>query len=132
MRVEKHCSNALELATRFENDKRLKQVRYPFLKSHDQYELAKQQMRLGGGLFTIEVDGGKERCFEVINKLKLLSITANLGDTRTIVTHPATTTHSKLSPEDQEKAGITTSTLRISVGLEHVDDIYADLDQALS
>lgn len=132
LRVEKHCSNALELAGRFENDKRLKNVRYPFLSSHDQYELAKQQMRFGGGLFTIEVDGGKARCFEVINKLRLLSITANLGDTRTIVTHPSTTTHSKLSPEDQKKAGITSSTLRISVGLEHVDDIFEDLDQALS
>ncbi len=131
LRVERHCNNAFELAKRFEKHEKLNAVRYPFLQSHEQHELAKQQMSMGGGLFTIDVKGGKKACFEFINQIKLLSITANLGDTRTIVTHPATTTHSKLSEADRLKAGITDGTIRISVGLEHVDDIYEDLNQAL-
>lgn len=131
LRVEKHCQNALQLAEELDGNAALKSVRYPFLKSHEQYELAKKQMKFGGGLLTLELNGGKKECFDFIDKLKVLSITANLGDTRTIVTHPATTTHSKLTPEDRILAGITESTIRISVGLESVEDILEDINQAL-
>ncbi len=132
LRVERHCKNALELAERFQGHEKINAVRYPFLPTHDQFDLAKKQMKLGGGLLTIEVKGGQAACFKFINQIRLLSITANLGDTRTIITHPATTTHSKLSEEDRLNAGITDGTIRISVGLEHVDDIYDDINQALN
>lgn len=132
LRVEKHCANANDLANELINNKTLESVRYPFLKSHEQYDLARRQMKHGGGLLTLELKGGKEKCFEFINNLKLLSITANLGDTRTIVTHPATTTHSKLSRSDRALAGISDGTIRISVGLEAVEDILEDINQALN
>ena len=131
LRMEKHCNNALQLSQYLSDHGRVDSVIYPWLPSHPQHELAKQQMTMGGGIVTCHLKGSQAECYEFINKLKMLSLTANLGDSRTIITHPATTTHSKLTAEDQLKAGITPTTLRISVGLEHIDDIIADIAQAL-
>jgi len=131
VRADKHCDNALKVATFLETHKAVNKVKYPFLKSHPQYELAKQQMKLGGNVVAFEVKGGVESGRTFLNAIKLLSLSANLGDTRTIVTHPASTTHAKLTEEDRLKTGITGGLVRISVGLEHVNDIISDLDQAL-
>lgn len=131
VRMERHCHNALRLAEYLGEHPAVESVRYPFLPSHPQYDLAKKQMNMGGGMVTCVLRGGQQACFDTINATKLLSITANLGDSRTIITHPTTTTHSKLTEEDRLKAGITPGTLRVSVGLEHIDDIIADFDQAL-
>lgn len=131
LRMERHCQNALLLAQYLEGHLNVKKVRYPFLPSHPQYDLAQKQMTMGGGIVTFDIRGSKAEAFTMINQLKMLSITANLGDSRTIVTHPATTTHAKLSPEDQQKAGISDATMRISVGLEHIEDIITDFSQAL-
>lgn len=131
VRMDKHCDNALKIATHLEGHSQLENVKYPFLPSHPQYHLAKKQMRLGGGLLTFTVKGGSERCQRFIDHIKLLSITSNLGDTRTIVTHPATTTHSKLSEEERQKVGISAGLIRLSVGLEHIEDIISDIEQAL-
>lgn len=132
VRMERHCHNALLLAKYLSDHPAVQSVRYPFLESHPQYDLAKKQMTMGGGIVTCVLRGGQESCFRAINRTQLMSITANLGDSRTIITHPTTTTHSKLSEADRQKAGIMPGTLRISVGLEHIDDIIADFDQALS
>ena len=131
LRMERHCQNAMKLAEFLENHTGIESVKYPFLPSHHQYELAQKQMTMGGGIVTCNIKGDKNTCFKMINRLKLLSITANLGDSRTIITHPATTTHSKLTEYDRIKAGIYPTTLRISVGLEHIDDIISDIAQAL-
>ena len=106
-------------------------VKYPFLASHPQQALAKKQMRLGGGLVTFELGGGVERGRKFLNALQMISFSANLGDTRTIATHPASTTHSKLSPAERLAVGITDGLIRVSVGLEHLDDVIADLEQAI-
>jgi O-succinylhomoserine sulfhydrylase len=132
VRMEKHCSNAMELAKYLENNKYINWVKYPFLPSHPQYEIAKKQMRLGGGLVAFEVKDGITGGRKVIDNVKMLSITANLGDTRSIITHPASTTHSKLTQEERQAVGITDGLIRISVGLEHIEDIISDLDSALS
>ncbi len=131
LRVEKHSDNAFDLAQRLEGNPELEWVKYPMLPSHPQYELAKKQMKKGGGILTFNIKGGRERAQRFIDSLKLILFTANLGDTRSIVTHPATTTHSKLSEEERLSAGIPQGLLRISVGLENVDDIYEDIVQAL-
>lgn len=131
IRMEKHCANALKLARHFEGHDGIKRVHYPFLESHPQYKLAQKQMRWGGGVVCIDLEGDQAKCFKFINSLNLLTITANLGDTRTIVTHPATTTHSKLSPEERHKMGIGETTLRFSIGLEDVEDVIRDIEQAL-
>ncbi len=131
LRVEKHCSNALQLAQALEGNTALEQVRYPFLPSFPQHELAKKQMKAGGGIVTFEVKGGYEKAKQFIDALKIASITANLGDTRTIVTPPASTTHSKLSAEEKAATGITPGLIRISVGLERIEDIIEDIEQAL-
>src|SRR5690606_30890013 len=117
--MEKHCENALKLATLLEGHPQLSQVRYPFLPSFPQYELAKKQMRLGGGIVTFEVKGGITQGRKFLDALQMISLSANLGDTRTIATHPASTTHSKLSDAEREAVGITAGLVRISVGLEH-------------
>ena len=132
VRMERHCENAMTIADWLEGQKGIKVVRYPFLKSHPQYLLAKSQMSAGGGIITIDVKGGKEEAFRFVNLLKIPSITANLGDSRTIITHPGTTTHSKLSAEEQKKACIYPSTLRLSIGLEHPEDLIRDFEQALN
>lgn len=132
VRMEKHSENALQLAEHLEGLGGLKQVRYPFLPSFSQYELAKKQMRTGGGIVTFELEGGIAQGRRFLDALEMISLSANLGDTRTIATHPASTTHSKLSEEEREAVGITAGLVRVSVGLEHMDDIIADIEQALS
>lgn len=131
VRMERHCQNALDAARFLEDAPGVAWVRYPFLASHPQYELAKKQMRLGGGLITLELKGGKEAATKFIDQLQLFSITANLGDTRSIATHPATTTHARQSNEERLQVGITDGLVRLSIGLEHIDDIQADLARGL-
>lgn len=131
VRVDRHCENALKVAQFLERHKKVKFVKYPFLKSHPQHELAKKQMKLGGNVVAFEIIGGVEAGREFLNSIKLLSLSANLGDTRTIVTHPASTTHAKLTEAERQEAGISPGMVRISVGLEHPDDIISDLEQAL-
>jgi O-succinylhomoserine sulfhydrylase len=132
VRMEKHCSNALNLATMLEAHPEVSRVRYPFLPSHPQYKIARKQMKLGGGLVSFELKGGINRALRLMNALQLASITSNLGDSRTIITHPATTTHSKLSEEERLEAGIADGLLRVSVGLEHIDDLMDDFERALA
>jgi O-succinylhomoserine sulfhydrylase len=132
VRLDRHCENAHKLALYLENHPDVEKVVYPFLPSHPQYELAKKQMRYGGALVTFIIKGGAERGKSFLNSLQMLSLTANLGDTRTIATHPASTTHSKLSDADRAAVGILPGLIRISVGLEHIDDIIADITQALN
>jgi O-succinylhomoserine sulfhydrylase len=132
VRVDRHCENAMKVAQFLENHENVNWVRYPFLKSHPQYEVAKKQMKLGGNIVAFEIKGGIEKGREFLNHIKMCSLSANLGDTRTIVTHPASTTHSKLSEEDRLEVSITDGLVRVSVGLEHVDDIIADLNSALN
>lgn len=131
VRMEQHAANALQLATHFENHSALTRVKYPFLPSHPQYEVARKQMANGGGIVTFEIKGGVESGPVFLNALQVCSLTNNLGDTRTIVAHPASTTHSKLSEEERAEVGITPGLIRVSVGLEHIDDIIADIEQAL-
>jgi len=132
VRVDRHCDNALELATRLERHQNVSWVRYPFLASHPQHELAKAQMKKGGAIVAFEVKGGLEKGRAFIDAIKLCSLSANLGDTRSIVTHPASTTHSKLSQEERLKVEISDGMIRLSLGLEHVDDVWDDLNQALN
>tara|TARA_R100001369_G_scaffold65219_2_gene92390 strand:+ start:423 stop:1595 length:1173 start_codon:yes stop_codon:yes gene_type:complete len=131
VRVDKHCENAFQLAAFLENHSAVQSVWYPFLPSHPQYEIAKKQMKKGGTIVSIELKGGIDVGRQFLNNLKMCSLSANLGDTRTIATHPASTTHSKLSEEDRQETGITDGLVRISVGLEHITDIISDIDQAL-
>ena len=132
VRVEKHCENAFNVAEFLEKHANVNSVKYPFLKSHPQYEIAKKQMRLGGNIVAFEIKGGIEAGRAFLDKIKVCSLSANLGDTRTIVTHPASTTHSKLSVEERLAVSITDGLVRVSVGLETVKDIIADLEQALA
>ena len=131
LRVEKHCENALKVAEFLEQHPNVEFVKYPFLKSHPNHEVAKKQMKLGGSIVAFQVKGGVEGGRNFLNKIKMCSLSANLGDTRTIVTHPASTTHSKLSEEERNEVGITAGLVRCSVGLENAEDIIADLKQAL-
>ena len=130
LRVEKHSENALKIAQFLEGHPAVSSVKYPFLPSHPQYEIAKKQMKLGGNIIAFELQGGKEAGRKFIDSIQLFSISANLGDTRTIVTHPATSTHSKLNAEELKEANLTEGLIRISIGLEHVEDIIAELNQA--
>lgn len=131
VRMDRHCSNALALAQALEKEPGIDSVKYPFLPSHPQYALAKRQMRQGGGVVTFTVSGGYERAKRFIDAVTMLSSTANLGDARSTVTHPASTTHSKLTDEERARVGITPGLIRVSAGLEHIDDILADIRQAL-
>ncbi|MFZ5970342.1 MAG: trans-sulfuration enzyme family protein [Bacteroidota bacterium] len=131
VRMERHCSNALALAQYLERQKEVIKVKYPFLPSHPQHALAQKQMRHGGGLVTFEIAGGVDRGRRFLNALQMISHSANLGDTRTIATHPASTTHSKLSEEERQAVGITPGLIRVSVGLEAVGDVIADVAQAI-
>ena len=131
VRVDRHCQTALTVATFLEEHPQVNWVKYPFLKSHPQYELAKKQMSQGGSIIAFEVKGGLEAGRQFFDNIKLLSLSSNLGDSRTIVTHPASTTHSKLSVEDRLEVGITDGMVRLSIGLEHQEDIINDLKQAL-
>jgi O-succinylhomoserine sulfhydrylase len=131
IRLEKHCENALIVAKFLETHSNVNLVKYPFLKSHPQYETAKKQMKLGGNIIAFEIKGGIKAGRNFLNKIKMCSLSANLGDTRSIVTHPASTTHSGLAEEDRLEVGITDGLVRVSVGLENVNDILNDLRQAL-
>ena len=132
VRLERHCENALKVAEFLENHPQVNKVKYPFLKSHPQYAIAQKQMKLGGNIVAFEIKGGIEAGRAFLDKIKLCSLSPNLGDTRTIVTHPASTTHSKLSVEERLAVSITDGLVRVSVGLETVADVIADLEQALS
>ena len=132
VRIERHCSSALEISKKLEKVDQISWVKYPFLTSHPQYELAKKQMKFGGNIISFELKGGLSAGYDFINKIKLCSLSSNLGDTRTIITHPASTTHSKLSSEDRFKVGISEGMIRLSIGLEHPKDIWADLKQAIN
>ena len=131
VRVEAHCKNALTLAEKLEHHPNINWVRYPFLTSHPQHEIAKKQMKLGGSIIAFEVKGGVAAGKRFIDNIKLCSISANLGDTRSIITHPASSTHAKLSSEERLAVEITDGMIRLSVGLEHTDDVWNDLVQAL-
>lgn len=132
VRMERHCQNALTLAHHLEKHAGVLKVKYPFLPSHPQQALAKKQMRHGGGIVTFEHAGGIEGGRKFLNALKMISHTANLGDTRTIATHSASTTHSKLTDAERAAVGITPGLIRISAGLEDVQDIIRDIDQAMT
>lgn len=131
VRMERHCQNALTLAHHLEKHPGVLKVKYPFLASHPQQALAKKQMRHGGGIVTFEHAGGIEGGRKFLNSLKMISHTANLGDTRTIATHSASTTHSKLTDAERAAVGITPGLIRISAGLEDVNDVIRDIDQAM-
>ena len=131
VRMERHCSNSLAIAEHFEKHAALDFVRYPHLPSHPDYALARKQMSAGGGIVVLELKGGLQRARRFLDALELLSHTPNLGDARSIVTHPTSTTHSKLSEAERLQVGIVPGLIRVSVGLEHRDDIIADIEQAL-
>jgi O-succinylhomoserine sulfhydrylase len=127
IRMQAQSANALELAKRLEANPRVTRVYYPGLASHPQHALAMQQQKTGGAVLAFEVKGGKDAAWKIVDNTKMLSITANLGDTKTTITHPATTTHGRITPEARAASGISDGLLRIAVGLESVDDIEADL-----
>jgi O-succinylhomoserine sulfhydrylase len=131
LRMEKHSANALRVAAQLERHAAVERVRYPFLAGHPQHALARRQMRDGGGVLTLVVRGGIEAARRFVDGLELVSHSPNLGDTRSIATHPASTTHSKLTEEERRAVGIAPGLVRVSVGLEHPDDVFADLAQAL-
>ncbi|KAA5544198.1 O-succinylhomoserine sulfhydrylase [Adhaeribacter rhizoryzae] len=131
VRMDRHCSNALALAQHLDKHVEMELVLYPMLPSHPQYELAQKQMTQGGGIVTFVVKGGYERAQKFMDALQIASKTANLGDTRTTVTHPASMTHSKLTPNERAAVGIFDGLIRISVGLENINDIIQDIEQAL-
>ena len=131
VRMDRHADNALALARSLQDHPKISRVKYPFLETHPQYAIAKKQMSNGGGIVTFELKGGIESGRKFLNALQMLSMTNNLGDSRSIASHPASTTHSKLSEEERQAVGITPGLIRISVGLEHIDDILADIRQAL-
>ncbi len=132
LRMDKHADNALKVAKALENHPKLSFVKYPFLSTHPQYEIAKKQMSNGGGILTFELKGGLDAGRTFLNALEMISMTNNLGDSRTIASHPASTTHSKLSESERSAVGITPGLVRVSVGLEHADDIINDIMQALA
>ena len=131
IRMDKHASNALQLAVALQNHPKISSVKYPFLESHPQYAIAKKQMSNGGGVVTFELKGGIESGRKFLNALQMLCMTNNLGDSRSIASHPASTTHSKLTEEERQSVGITPGLIRVSVGLEHPDDVLQDILQAL-
>ncbi len=132
LRMERHCANAEKIAIFLESHPKIKKVLYPKLKSHPQFEIAQKQMKNGGTVISLEIFGGKKEAFEFMNRLQIIDISNNLGDSKSLITHPATTTHFSMGREEQEKSGITLSLCRLSVGLEHVDDLINDLNQALN
>jgi O-succinylhomoserine sulfhydrylase len=131
VRMERHSSNALWISEQLQGHSKIKFLKYPFLSSHPQFEIAKKQMLNGGGIFCFELKDGLEAGRKFLNSLKILSMTANLGDTRSIASHPASTTHAKLTEEERQTVAITPGLIRISVGLEHREDILNDILQAL-
>lgn len=131
VRLQRHCENALQIAKALEQHSKVAWVKYPFLPSHPQYDIAVKQMKAGGGIVCFEIKGGIENGRNFLNALQLLSMTANLGDSRSIASHPASTTHSKLTEEQRLDVGITPGLIRVSAGLEYAGDIINDIVQAL-
>jgi O-succinylhomoserine sulfhydrylase len=131
VRIQRHCDNAEALVKALEGHPKLNNIKYPFHPSHPMYETAKKQMKRGGGLITFDLKGGLESARKFLDALQMLTLTSNLGDTRSIASHPASTTHAKLTPEEQLTVGITPGLIRISVGLENIEDIKGDIIQAL-
>lgn len=131
VRMERHCKNALQVSEALQSHPNVSWVKYPFLKGHPQYDIAQKQMTAGGGVLCFEIKGGVEAGRKFLDALQLLSVTANLGDSRSIASHPASTTHSKLSEQERLAVGITPGLIRISAGLESVKDIIADITRAL-
>ena len=131
VRMERHASNALYMAQQLQDNPAISWLKYPFLESHPQYAIAKKQMKNGGGLFCFELKGGLEKGRKFLNSLNMISRTANLGDTRSIASHPASTTHAKLTEAERMAVNITPGLIRISCGLEHKEDILEDIVQAL-
>lgn len=131
VRIHRHCDNAMKLAKALQNHPKLSRVKYPFLPSHPQYEIATKQMKAGGGIVCFELKGGIESGRKFMDALQILSLTPNLGDSRSIASHPASTTHGKLTEEERKAVGISAGLIRISVGLEDADDIIWDIEQAL-
>ena len=129
IRMRAHCDNALELAHWLEQQPTVNRVFYAGLESHPQHELAKRQQSGFGGIVSFELAGGRQQAWQLIDATRMISITANLGDVKTTITHPATTTHGRLSPEDKDKAGITEGLVRLSVGIEAIDDLKTDLQR---
>jgi O-succinylhomoserine sulfhydrylase len=132
LRVREHSRNAETLAAFLAGTDRIGRVLYPTADSHPQVELARRQMEAGGSMVSVEIEGGRSAAFRFMNRLKLFDISNNLGDTKSLATHPATTTHSKITPEQRESMGLTESLVRLSVGLEDVEDLQEDLDRALT
>lgn len=131
IRMERHSQSALGIAKRLQGHKNVEWVKYPFLQTHPNYETARKQMSMGGGIVAFGIKGGLEAGRNFLDSLKMCSLTANLGDSRTIATHPASTTHSKLSEEERQKVGISQGLIRLSIGLENIEDIWEDIQQAL-
>jgi O-succinylhomoserine sulfhydrylase len=131
LRMEKHSENAEIVARWLEAQPGVTNVKYPFLPSHPQYELAKRQMTGGGALLSFQLEGGLEQGKRFLDACEMCSLTANLGDTRTIVSHPTSTTHAKMTEEERLAVGITPGLVRVSVGLENPEDVIRDLAQAL-
>jgi O-succinylhomoserine sulfhydrylase len=132
LRVRQHAQSALAIARFIEEHPRVEEVHYPGLPSHPQHELARRQMSAGGGLVALRTGGGQARAFAVLNRLRLIAISNNLGDAKSLVTHPATTTHQRFAAAERARLGITDDLLRLSVGLEDPADLIEDLDQALA
>jgi len=131
LRMKAHCASALKVADFLAGHKKIARVLYPFHADHPQHALAKKQMSAGGGVVTFEIDGGKKEAFKLLNGLEIIDISNNLGDTKSLATHPETTTHQKLTPDARAAAGVTSGLVRLSVGLEDADDLCEDLDRAL-
>lgn len=131
VRMDRHCENAMKVALFLSENPEVKTVNYPFLKTNKQFKLAKTQMNQGGALIAFELKGDKKRGLKFLDHLKMITLASNLGDSRTIITNPATTTHSKLSQEERLQVNITDGLMRLSVGLENVEDIIADIQQAI-
>ncbi len=132
LRVHHMSNGALEIAKRLECHPAISFVKYPFLQSHPNVKIAKKQMTAGGGIVTFELNGGLDAGRKFLNKLEIFSLTPNLGDAKSIATHPASTTHSKLKPEERQAVGISDGLVRLSIGLEHIEDLWKDLENALS
>lgn len=132
LRMNAHCTNALALAQWLEQLEAVKRVYYPGLESHPQHQLAQKQQTGFGGLLSFELKGGKDAGWELIDATRLISITANLGDTKSTITHPATTTHNRLTAEQRDQAGIAEGLIRVAVGLEDIEDIKADLARGMT
>jgi O-succinylhomoserine sulfhydrylase len=132
VRMDRHASSALQIAQALEKHPAINWVKYPWLPSHPDHQVARKQMRNGGGIVTFDLKGGVDAGRKFLNGLKMLSMTNNLGDSRSIASHPASTTHSKLTEAERAEVGITSGLIRISIGLEHSEDILADILQALA